>query len=210
VRAVTQWVLSTFTSPVGLMVLAALDSTLFFWLPFGVDAATIVFAMRGVVPWWVVAFLATAGSLAGAALTFWIGARAGDSGLERFIDENRLERTRQRIRGSTSTPLLAGLSLIPPPFPFTPIVLAAGALDVRPAAFFGTLAISRFVRFAAEAYLARRFGPTTLDWLESDLVQNVVLGVLVLGLVLTTATIIRLVRKKPTRHARRARKEAGI
>ena len=63
-RTLTQWVLATFTSPVGILLLAALDSTLFFWLPFGVDAATIVFAMRGVAPWWAVALLTTAGSIA--------------------------------------------------------------------------------------------------------------------------------------------------
>jgi membrane protein YqaA with SNARE-associated domain len=198
-RALTQWVLSTFTSPIGILIVAALDSTLFFWLPFGVDAATIVLAMRGVAPWWVVALLATAGSAAGAALTFWMGRKVGDNGIERFVPRPRLERARRRIHASTNTVALAALSLIPPPFPFTPIVLAAGALEVSRETFFAALVAGRFIRFGAEAYLARRFGPETLDWLNSEIVHNAVLGFIVLAALLTAASTVRLLRSRPSR-----------
>ena len=151
-RAITHWVLTTFTNPAGILILAALDSTLFFWLPFGVDAATIVFSMRGGTPWWAVALLATAGSLAGAAITFWMGNKAGDAGLDRLAPARHLEAARRRIRKTTHSAALATLSVIPPPFPFTPIVLAAGALDVKGSSFFATLAACRFARFGAEAY----------------------------------------------------------
>jgi membrane protein YqaA with SNARE-associated domain len=201
-RALTHWVLTTFTNPLGILILAALDSTLFFWLPFGVDAATIVFSMRGVAPWWAVALLATAGSLGGALVTFWMGIKAGDAGLERLAPARHLEAARGRIKKTTRSAALATLSLIPPPFPFTPIVLAAGALEVKGSSFFATLAACRFARFGAEAYLARRFGPKTLDWLESPLVGNLVLGFLILGLALSAITIIRLVRA-PSRSRRR-------
>jgi membrane protein YqaA with SNARE-associated domain len=193
-RAFTQWILTTFTSPVGIVILAALDSTLFFWLPFGIDAATIVLAMRGVAPWWAVAVLATIGSVAGAAITFWMGAKAGDAGIERFVPAKRLDGARRRINARPSAVVLPALSLVPPPFPFTPIVLAAGALDVKASTFFPVLAASRLLRFGTEAYLARRFGPRTLDWLQSPLVQNAVLAFAALAAVLTTVTIVRIVR----------------
>jgi membrane protein YqaA with SNARE-associated domain len=202
-RTLTQWVLSTFTSPAGILVLAALDSTLFFWLPFGVDAATIVFAMRGVAPWWGVALLTTAGSMAGSLVTFWMGAKVGDAGLARLVPERRLDSARRRIKKSAHTAVLAVLSLIPPPFPFTPIVLAAGALDVRRPMFFATLAVCRFARFGAEAFLARRYGPRTLDWLESPMVEYLVLGFLAIGVLLTAVTLVRLARP-PRRAQRRA------
>ena len=201
-RTLTQWVLATFTSPVGILILATLDSTLFFWLPFGVDAATIVFAMRGVAPWWAVALVTTAGSIAGSVLTFWMGARVGDAGLGRLVSEKPLESARRRIKKNPRTAALAVLSLIPPPFPFTPIVLAAGALEVRRSRFFATLAACRFARFGAEAYLARRYGPETLDWLDSPVVEYLVLGFLALGVLLTAAAIVRLVRK-PKKSGRR-------
>ena len=202
-RTVTQWVLATFTSPVGILLLAALDSTLFFWLPFGVDAATIVFAMRGVAPWWAVALLTTAGSIAGSLLTFWMGAKVGDAGLGRLISERHLESARRRIKKSTRSAVLATLSLIPPPFPFTPIVLAAGALEVRRLPFFATLAACRFVRFGSEAFLARRYGPETLDWLDSPVVEYVVLGFVAIGVLLTVVTLVRIARA-PRKSRRRA------
>jgi membrane protein YqaA with SNARE-associated domain len=201
-RTVTHWVLTTFTSPTGILILAALDSTLFFWLPFGVDAATIVFSMRGIAPWWAVALLATGGSLAGALITFWMGGKVGDAGLDRFASVKHLESARSRIKKTTRAAALAALSLVPPPFPFTPIVLAAGALEVKSATFFATLAACRFARFGLEAFLARRYGPRTLDWLESPIVENAVLVFLVLGLVLTTLTLVRMLRA-PARSRRR-------
>ena len=202
-RTLTHWVLTTFASPIGIVILAALDSTLFFWLPFGIDAAAVVLSMRGVAPWWAVALLASGGSVAGALATFWMGNKVGDAGLERFASTRYLASARKRIERKTRADLLAALSLIPPPFPFTPIVLVAGALEVKAAAFFTTLAACRFVRFGVEAYLARRYGPQTLEWLESPIVENVVLAFLALGIALTAITVIRILRS-PARSSRRA------
>jgi len=202
-RTLTQWVLTTFASPLGILILAALDSTLFFWLPFGIDAATVVLSMRGVAPWWAVALLATGGSVIGALATFWMGDKVGDAGLERFAPTRYLAAARKRIEKKTRADVLAALSLIPPPFPFTPIVLAAGALEVKAVTFFSTLAVCRFARFGLEAYLARRYGPQTLDWLESPIVENAVLAFLALGIALTVLTLIRILRS-PGRSSRRA------
>ena len=202
-RALTHWVLATFTNPAGILVLAALDSTLFFWLPFGVDAATVVFSMRGRTPWWAVALLAAGGSMAGALITFWMGRKVGDAGLERFASARNLESARRRIKKTTHSSVLAALSLVPPPFPFTPIVLAAGALDVKAGPFFATLAACRFARFGIEAYLARRYGSQTLEWLESPVVEKVVLTFVVLGIVLTTLALVRMLRS-PARSRRRS------
>ena len=202
-RALTQWVLATFTNPAGILTLAALDSTLFFWLPFGVDAATVVYSMRDRAPWWAVALLAAAGSMAGALTTFWMGRKVGDAGLERFASAGNLASARQRITKKTHSGVLATLSLVPPPFPFTPIVLAAGALDVKAGPFFATLAACRFARFGVEAYLGHRYGSRTLEWIESPLVETLVFAFLALGVVLTTVALVRIARS-PARSRRRA------
>ena len=123
-----------------------------------------------------------------------MGAKVGDAGLARLVAERNLESARRRIKKRTRTAVLAVLSLIPPPFPFTPIVLAAGALEVRRSRFFATLAACRFASFGAEAFLARRYGPKTLDWLDSPVVEYLVLGFLAIGILLTAATIVRLAR----------------
>src|SRR5947207_1079489 len=45
----TRWVFGLFLSPIGVAVLAALDSTLFFSLPFGIDAAIVIVSARRVI-----------------------------------------------------------------------------------------------------------------------------------------------------------------
>jgi len=97
-RGFSHWILSLFASPIGVVVLAFLDSTLFFSLPFGIDAAVIILAARLRELWWVVPLLATLGSLAGAALTFWMGVKAGEQGLDRYVPSKRLKHIRSRVR----------------------------------------------------------------------------------------------------------------
>jgi len=197
-RSFTKWVLATFTSPLGVFVLAALDSTLFFSVPFGIDAAVIIVAARSEKVAWLVPFVASAGSVVGAALTFWMGVKIGDKGLERYVPENRLAPIRERIQRSGAI-ALAVADLIPPPFPFTAVVLAAGALDVSRYVFFVTLFASRMVRFGVEALLAVWFGKRILVWLESDLVQNIITGLIVVAVLLTVVGLVKIVRSsRPT------------
>jgi membrane protein YqaA with SNARE-associated domain len=192
-RSLTKWVLATFTSPFGVFVLAALDSTLFFSLPFGIDAAVIILAARSEKIAWLVPFVATAGSLLGAAATFWMGVKIGDKGLERYVPDKKLQAIRNRVT-SSGVVALAAVDLLPPPFPFTPVILAAGALDVSPSVFFAALGITRLFRFGAEAMLAVQFGKRILSWLESDLVESVISAVIILAAVLTVIAIVRLFR----------------
>jgi membrane protein YqaA with SNARE-associated domain len=192
-RGFSHWILSLFASPIGVVVLAFLDSTLFFSLPFGIDAAVIVLAARLRDRWWVVPLLATLGSVAGAALTFWMGVKIGENGLDRYVRPKRLKRIRARVRNSGAI-ALALLDLIPPPFPFTPFVLAAGALQVEARLFFVTLAIARLIRFGLEAALALVYGRRIIVWLNSDRFQDVVLVFMFLAVVLTAMSIVRVVR----------------
>src|SRR5688572_25503726 len=129
----------------GAFLLAALDSSLVFFLPFGIDAVVIYLAARNENVFWVYALLATAGSVAGAAVTFWIGRKAGDEGLERLVPARRLERVRARVRKGGAV-AIAVPAVLPPPFPLTPFILACGALEVSPWRFFATFAGARLAR----------------------------------------------------------------
>jgi membrane protein YqaA with SNARE-associated domain len=201
-RSFSRWVIALFANPFGVVVLGALDSTLFFSLPFGIDAVVIILAARMRDVWWLVPLLASFGSVVGAALTFWMGVKIGEKGLDRFVSPGRLEKVRLKIRNSGAI-ALAVLDLIPPPFPFTPFVLAAGALEVKITTFFITLAACRIVRFGAEAALARRYGRAVIRMLDSDTFHDAVLAFILIATVLTAASIVRLV--KSTRpHKRRA------
>ncbi len=202
-RSLSKWIVTVCATPFGVVVLAALDSTLFFSLPFGIDAAVVILAARLHALWWLAPLLATAGSVAGAALTFWMGAKAGDAGLERFVPARRLEGIRAQIRDKGAV-ALAVLDLIPPPFPFTPFVLAAGALDVSARTFMITLAACRVFRFGLEAALAAAYGGRVLSLLDSDAFHDVVVFVIVAAIVLTTISIVKLIRTSGRQPGRRA------
>jgi membrane protein YqaA with SNARE-associated domain len=204
-RALAHWIITLCASPVGVFVLAALDSTLFFSLPFGIDAAVIILAARLAVFWWLVPLLATAGSVGGAALTFWMGGKIGDHGLEHWVPRKRLAQIRARVRNKGAV-ALAALDLIPPPFPFTPFVLAAGALEVKTRTFFITLVVCRVFRFGLEAALARVYGQRILTWLDSDLFHDIVMVFVVIAMALTVLSLVQVIRA--TRAPKRKRAAA--
>jgi membrane protein YqaA with SNARE-associated domain len=203
-RSFSQWIVALFISPAGVIVLGALDSTVFFSLPFGIDAAVVILAARMRALWWIVPPLATLGSAAGAALTFWMGATIGERGLDRWVPEKRLTRVRARIREKGAI-ALAVLDLIPPPFPFTPFVLAAGAFEVDARTFFLTLTSCRLFRFGLEAVLARIYGRPIIGWLDSDLFHDIVATLILVAIALTTVSLVNVVRTSGRRAGRRAR-----
>jgi membrane protein YqaA with SNARE-associated domain len=199
-QALSRWVVNLCASPVGVVVLAALDSTVFVSLPFGIDAAVVILAARLGSFAWIVPILATLGATVGAAITFWMGVKIGENGLDRYASPRRLKRIRERVRRSGAI-ALAVLDLIPPPFPFTIFVLAAGALEVNAPTFFITLAICRLLRFGVEAALADVYGRSILAWIDSDVFHHIVAAAIVVASLLTALSLIRLIRS--TRPSRR-------
>ena len=192
----------------GLIVLAAAESTVFFWFPFGVDVAVILLVARHEDRAWLYPLLATAGSIAGTAVTYWMGKKIGEKGLDRYVPEERLKSLTGRIRKKGAF-ALALLGMIPPPFPFTALVLVSGALEIKFAQFIATLTAVRLLRFGAEAFLATRFGTLVISWLNSDAVEYVVLGLAVLAIVGTAVSIYAWWRRTRSPAApRRAPKSA--
>jgi membrane protein YqaA with SNARE-associated domain len=182
-----------FLSVPGVVVLAALDSSLVFFFPLGIDVVVILVSARSEETAWLVPALATVGSLAGAAVTFWIGRTIGEHGLGRVIDSRRVARVKQRVTRSAAASI-AALALIPPPFPFTPFILTSGALDVSRPVFFGTLAAARLARFGVESWLARLYGGRILVWMESETFELAIASFIVIALAGTAVSAWRLVR----------------
>jgi membrane protein DedA with SNARE-associated domain len=120
-----------------------------------------------------------------------MGAKIGAHGLERYMPATRLARVRRKVH-STGAIGMAVLDLIPPPFPFTPFILAAGALEVDVATFFSTLAVCRLIRFGLEALLAAVYGQALLTWFTSDVFHDIVVAASVLGLALTLLSLAKL------------------
>ena len=169
--------LSYFLTPGGLLVIAALDSSLIFFLPLGIDFVVVILSARRPELFWLYAVIATVGSVIGAAGTFWLGRKVGEVGLSRLIRPSRLKRIERRVSHNAAVSVGA-LAIIPPPFPFTAFVLTSGALRADPWAFLMTLAGVRLLRFSIESALAARYGHRILRWMQSTTFE-IVIGVLV-------------------------------
>lgn len=197
-RSLSRFAFGFFLSTGGLFVLAALDSTIFFFFPFGIDAAVIVLTVRHHGFAWAYPILATAGSVAGTMITFWMGRKIGEAGLERYVPKRRLASVIKSVRKKGAT-TLALFAVVPPPFPFTAAVLAAGALEVDPLKFLGVAAAVRLARFSAEAMLAAYYGRSVLRWMNSDMVQYVVTGIIVLAVLGSAISLLLALRRRSVR-----------
>jgi membrane protein YqaA with SNARE-associated domain len=193
VRSLFASLLAYFLTPGGLVLMAALDSSLVFFLPLGIDFAVIILSARAPEDFWMYALLAMLGSVAGAAVTFWIGRKVGHAGLKKLVKPSRLRRVEARV-GHGAGISVGALAVIPPPFPFTAFVLATGALRANPWSFFATLAIVRLIRFLVEAALAARYGRRILTWMDSTTFEVVVAALIVLAIVGTAISAVAVWR----------------
>lgn len=196
-RALFYSLLGYFLTPFGLVLMGALDSSLVFFLPLGIDFVVIILTARHPELFWLYAILATVGSLIGAALTFWIGRKVGEHGLSRLIKPSRLKRIQQRVSGKAAVSV-AALAIIPPPFPFTAFVLTSGAFHVNPWSFFLTLSGVRLVRFMVEGALAAHYGRGILAWMDSTtftIIISVMIALAVLGTVVSGIAVYRSTKK---------------
>lgn len=141
--------------PLGLFGIALLDSALV-PLPAGPDVVMILLSKAS--PSWmpIYAAAATAGSVIGCVILYYISRRAGRAALKRFP-----ERKQARVKGwieryDVLSVLVA--SVLPPPFPFKLFVITAGVFRLSVVRFAVAIAVGRAFRFLLEGYLAVRFG----------------------------------------------------
>ncbi|HKE85426.1 MAG TPA: VTT domain-containing protein [Vicinamibacterales bacterium] len=163
-------------------------------MPFGVDALVIVLASKYGGIFWIFPPLVTAGSLVGAALTYWVGHSAGGVGLTRLVSPSHLERMKKRVEKSGAG-ALAVAAVLPPPFPLTPFVLTCGALDFDRWRFFLVFGVMRLIRFGTEAVLARHYGDRVLEVLQSDQLQRAVMVLVFVACAGTIASAVLLWRR---------------
>ena len=196
-RAFFASIFGFFLTPGGLLVMGVLDSSLVFFMPLGLDFVVILVVARNPEQAWLYPLIAATGGVIGSAITFWIGRKLGEHGLSRLVDGRRLRRVQDRIHHST--PLaVAALAIIPPPFPLTPFILAAGAFGLNTWRFFTGLAVFKLLRYGTESVLAVRFGEGITTWMDSTTFQ-VVIGLFIVVVVAgTIVSAVKLVRS--TRH----------
>lgn len=189
--------LGYFLTPAGLVAIGILDASIVFYLPFGVDFVAIIMTARRPEWFWLYALLATIGSTLGSAGTYWVGKKIGETGLSRFVRERQVQRVRAHLdRGAF---VVAALGVIPPPFPFTAIVMGAGAFELRAWTFFAWLTVARLLRFVCETALASYYGSQIIRWMKTPTFEAIVGGFIVLVVVGTIVSAILVWRSADDR-----------
>lgn len=198
-RAFLSSLVGYFLTPGGVLAMGILDSSLVFFLPLGLDFVVILMVARNPERAWLYPLLAMAGGVVGAAFTYWLGQTLEKHGLSRVIDERRLDLVQQRVE-HTAAFRVAALALIPPPFPFTPFILAAGAFGVDAWRFFGGLALFKLARYGIISLLALRFGAGIASWMDSFAFKVVVGAFIVVAIGGTIVSAVRLARSTSRSH----------
>jgi membrane protein YqaA with SNARE-associated domain len=182
--------------PWGLLVLSALDSS-FLVLPFGNDLLLIglVSADRNGPAWLLYVLVSVAGSLIGVWVVDLVMRKAGEKGLEYFVSRVKIEQLKRRIENKAGITVFVA-TVMPPPFPFTPVIMTASALQYPRNKLFGAVALGRLVRFTIEAVLALYFGRHVIRFIRSEIWAYVAYGLLVIGAIGTMLTILKWINRK--------------
>jgi len=180
----------------GLFLLSALDSS-FFVLPFGNDLLLIALVSRGhsSLMWIPYVLVSAVGSLVGVLLVDVVMRKAGEKGLEHFLSPQKIERFKQKIQNKGGVSVFIA-TLLPPPFPFTAVVMTASALQLPRGRLLGAVFVGRLVRCTIEAVLALYFGRKLISYIRSDVVTYVVYAMIALGVVLSTLSLLTWLRRK--------------
>jgi membrane protein YqaA with SNARE-associated domain len=166
----------------GLLGLGVLDSS-FLFVPFGNDLLMIAMTSKKHDLMIYYASMATAGSLLGCLAIDVLCRKGGESGLESYISQRRLRSVRKHINQDAPW-ALAIAAIMPPPFPFTPFVGVAAALQYPRKKLFATIGAVRFLRFSIEGTLAIFMGERFIQLAQVPVVQGAVVclaGISVIG-----------------------------
>src|SRR6202453_3779844 len=125
--AVSTWVRLRRLGGVGLVLLGIADNSVI-PLTGSMDVLTIWLAARHREPWPYYAAMATLGALIGGYITYAIAHRGGKEAMERKLSKRRAKQVSRAFErwGFAGVAIPA---ILPPPFPFVPFLVAAGAMQ---------------------------------------------------------------------------------
>ncbi len=179
----------------GLFLLSALDSS-FLVLPFGNDLLLIalVSSGRGSLMWIPYVLASAAGSIVGVFVIDVLMRKAGEKGLERFVSEQKVEKLKQKLKNKGFVTVFLA-TLLPPPFPFTPVIMTASALQTPRGKLLASVFVGRLVRCSIEAILALYFGRKLISYIKSDVMTYVVYGMIAVAVILSTLSLLTWLRR---------------
>jgi len=165
----------------GLLLVAFLDSSIFS-LPEIADLLVIWMVTQHKSRLVLYAASATAGSIAGCLLLYYLGRKGGEAMMRRRFSNASIERTLAAFRRHGVMAVLIP-SILPPPAPFKIFVLMAGVAGISVRTFTIAIAIGRGARYFVEGLLAIWYGERAIAFIQahSTAASLIVVGVLAAG-----------------------------
>ena len=139
----------------GLILLGISDNAPFVSAPPGsIDVCLILLAARNPALWAYYALMTTVGEVLGGYLTYRLAEKGGRQTLERKVGQKRAQAVYKEFERFGSMTVLGG-ALLPPPFPFTTVLMTAGVMQYPRNKFLSALIAGRSARFLIVAWLGR-------------------------------------------------------
>jgi membrane protein YqaA with SNARE-associated domain len=120
--------------------------------------------------WPYYAAMATVGSLGGCYVLYAIARAGGHAVLSRYLHDRHIERGLAAFRKYGLLTVVVP-SILPPPMPFKPFVLIAGATEVPPATFVLAVITGRGFRYGGEAVLAYWYGKEAMAYVLHNIAR---------------------------------------
>ena len=136
---------------VGLILLGLVDNSPI-PVPGSMDALTIILSAHQKEWWPYYAIMATIGAIVGGYVTYRVAREGGKEGLEKKVSKEKAERVYKTFNKYGFWSLFVP-ALLPPPVPYSPFLIAAGALNYSRHRFFVAVGLGRAIRYTALAWL---------------------------------------------------------
>lgn len=147
----------------GLILIGIIDNSAI-PIPGGMDISVLLLTAHHRDWWPYYGAMATAGAVLGGYITYRLARKGGKAGLEKKIGKYRSEKVYRKFeRGGFSTVIVG--SILPPPFPIVPVLMAAGVMQYSRKRFLAALTIGRGIRFFVVAFLGKLYGTAIAGWL---------------------------------------------
>ena len=156
----------------GLILLGLADSAPFISAPPGsTDVFVILLSAHHHESWAYYAFMATVGEVLGGYLTYRLAEKGGQQTLEKKMGKPRAEKIYKQFEKRGWMTVFTG-AILPPPFPFSYVPMAAGVMQYPSKKFLSALTAGRAVRFFAIAYLGRIYGRQMISFFSRHYRQS--------------------------------------
>lgn len=162
----------------GPLLMGILDSS-FLFLPFGNDLLVVGLVANKHGHNWIYVLSAALGSTIGAFVLTLLARKLGAEGICKLAGQKQFDRLKRWIGDRAAIAIACG-ALAPPPFPYTLVIAAAGALDYPIWRILITNFIARAVRFSILAWLAMRFGKEVMKVAESGPFRWTMIAIIVI------------------------------